>query len=67
MVRSMPEGIPPRLIAQARENPSGELAWRYPTVLEVVAALAARGHAMLGGHVMHEVEGGTLDYYHDNV
>ncbi len=42
MVRSKPEGISPELLAQARENPSSELAWRYPAVLEVVAAWPSR-------------------------
>jgi hypothetical protein len=64
MMRSMPEGVSAELLAQARENPYGELAWRYPAVLEVVAALAAHGYVILGGEVMYAVEGAPLDYYH---
>lgn len=67
MVRSKPEGVSPQLLAQAAENPSGELAWRYPAVLEVVAALAARGYAILGGDVMYAEEDAPLGYYHGQV
>lgn len=63
MVRSLPEGILLKLIAQAQKNASEELAWRYPAVLEVGAALAACGFAILGGGVMHADKGGKLDYY----
>jgi Immunity protein 40 len=68
MVNSMPEDFPPQLIALARglNDPSSELAWQYPTILEVVAALAARGDAILGGDVMYDVEGWGLDYCYDN-
>lgn len=69
MAKGLPEDFPPRLIALARglKDPSSDLAWQYPTILEVVTALAARGDAILGGDVMHDVEGWGLDYYHDGV
>jgi hypothetical protein len=67
VMKSISGAIPPRLIQLARENSSSELAWQYPTVLEVVAALAEREYAILGGDVMHDVRGGQLDYYHGNV
>jgi hypothetical protein len=64
VVRSIPDAVSPRLIAQACENPYGQLAWRYPAIFEVVAALAARGYAILGGDVMYANEDAPLDYYH---
>ena len=69
MAKGLPEGVSPQLIALARglNDPSSELAWQYPTILEVVAALAARGDAILGGDVMYDVKGRGLDYYHDGV
>jgi len=60
----MPEGVSPELIAQACENPYGELAWRYPAVLDVVAAMVAHGYAVLGGDVMYADEDEPLDYFH---
>jgi hypothetical protein len=67
MLQRLPEGLSPELVAQARENPSGELAWRHPTILEVVASLATHRNAILGGDVMHAGEDGTLDYYSDGI
>jgi hypothetical protein len=67
MVRSLPEGISPALIAQARDNPSGQSAWQYPAVLEVVATLAERGYALLGGDVLHAAEDAPLDYFRDEL
>lgn len=66
MMRRIPASYPPELLDSARENQSGELAWQYPTILEVVAALAAQGFAILGGDVMY-VEDGRLDYFHDGI
>ncbi len=45
-------------------NESGELAWQYPLVLEVVAALVEQGYAVLGGDVMHEA-GEKLEYFRE--
>jgi hypothetical protein len=67
MVKSTSEGFPPRLIELAHKNPSGELAWQYPTILQVVATLAAQGDAILGGDVMYDAGEGTLDYYHNGM
>ena len=61
----MPDDFPLQLIGLARENQSHELAWQYPTVLEVVAAMNERGYAILGGDVMREGRQG-LDYYTDD-
>lgn len=66
MAKSLPQGFPSQLTALAREKLCGELAWQYPTILEIVAALAARENAILGGDVMHDVEGWGLDYCYDN-
>jgi hypothetical protein len=65
-MKGTPAGFTPQLLMLARKNISGELAWQYPTILEVVAALAAQGYAILGGDVMHD-ERGQLDYYHGDV
>lgn len=58
--------IPPDLLNLARENPCGELAWQHPTILKVASALAAQGHAILGGDVMHD-EDGKLDYFRESL
>ncbi|HEX6799818.1 MAG TPA: Imm40 family immunity protein [Ktedonobacterales bacterium] len=57
----VPPGIPPQLLDAGCETISGELAWQYPAILEVVAAAAVRGYTALGGEVFHD-EGGRLDY-----
>ncbi len=67
MIRDMPECVSPDLITLARANRCGELGWRYPAVLEVVAALAAGGYAILGGDVMYPDDEDKLDYYRDSV
>ena len=66
-MKSISDVISLRLIQLARENPSGELAWQYPIVLEVVAALAERECVILGGDVMHDVGEGQLGYYHGDL
>jgi hypothetical protein len=67
MASLMPEDIPQGLISQARKDSSGQLAWLYPVVLEVVAALGTDGCAILGGDVMYPRAEGTLGHYHGEV
>jgi hypothetical protein len=65
-MKGAPKGLSLQLVGLARQNASGELAWQFPAVLDVVASVSAQGCAILGGDVMHEGEG-QLDYYHGDV
>jgi hypothetical protein len=67
MVNRMPAIVSPALVLQARADLSGQLAWRYPAILEVVDALAAGQYAILGGDVFYEAEDGTLSHWHDGI
>jgi hypothetical protein len=62
-----PSVVPHRLLQQARTDPSGQLAWRYPAILEVVGALATGQYAILGGDVLYEAKDGTLDHWRDGM
>jgi hypothetical protein len=67
MANRIPESIPQRLILQARKDTSGQLAWRYPAVLEAIMALAEDGYAILGGDVLYPSEDETLDHWRGEV
>jgi hypothetical protein len=67
MAKHLPEYMSPRLIEQVRRSWTGDLAWPYPAILDVVRALAAQGYAILGGDVMYDVGGGLLDHFRDGV
>jgi hypothetical protein len=67
MESHVPSVVPRRLIPPARIGPSGQVAWRYPAILEVVTALATGQYAMLGGDVLYEAEDGTLTHWHEGM
>jgi hypothetical protein len=60
-----PSVVPHRLLLQARTDPSGQSAWRYPAILEVVTVLATGQYAILGGDVLYEAEDRTLTHWHE--
>jgi hypothetical protein len=67
MVNPVPSVVPHILVLQARTDPSGQLAWRYPVILEVVDVLATGEYAILGGDVLYAAEDGTLDHWHEGM
>jgi hypothetical protein len=65
----LPASFPSDLRDLAREAVFGglaQLAWQYPTILEVVAALASTEYAILGGDVLHD-EAGKLNHFHGDM
>lgn len=66
----LPADFPSHLRETARalvfEDHITNLAWQYPSILEVGTEFAKRGYAILGGDVMHD-NGRELDYYDGEV
>jgi hypothetical protein len=67
MADRVPSVVSYRLVLRARTKPSGQLAWRYPVILEVVSARAAGQYAILGGDVLYVGEDGAHSHWYDGI